>query len=198
MKQLKQLLFFGFAVTFILSSCSMDKRVYTSGYYIEWKNSRSNDNKQEIAINNIGKSKKAIPDNENKGVGITGDIEEKNDMDAIQGDLIASTEKTVPLGKMKKQFFILKTTPEIQKQEKEKIMNKISKRFSNINKRSLVKDGDGGSFKNKLYLILGILAILLLILLATVDPFSKLGLLITGIALVVGTIVVAVLWLTNW
>src|ERR1700741_2727512 len=51
MKKIKQLSLVGFALTFILSSCSMDKRVYTSGYHIQWKNGHTS-SKVELAENN--------------------------------------------------------------------------------------------------------------------------------------------------
>lgn len=53
MKKIKQLLLIGLALTFILSSCSMEKRHYMSGYHIQWKNAPYG--RHELASNNIEK-----------------------------------------------------------------------------------------------------------------------------------------------
>jgi len=52
MKPLKQISFIGLALTFILSSCSMEKRVHLSGYHIKWENAKNNSNKQEFSKTN--------------------------------------------------------------------------------------------------------------------------------------------------
>lgn len=55
MKSIKQLLFTGLATMLILSSCTMEKRVYMSGYHIEWNKSKHNSESKEIASNDNGK-----------------------------------------------------------------------------------------------------------------------------------------------
>ncbi len=56
MKKLTQIALFGFALTFILSSCSLEKRQYMPGYYISW----SNGNRSSAALvkNNLSHSEK--------------------------------------------------------------------------------------------------------------------------------------------
>ncbi len=54
MKKMKQLSLGGLALTFILSSCSMDKRVYTSGYNIQWKNGKNKSDKLELVKTDPG------------------------------------------------------------------------------------------------------------------------------------------------
>ena len=49
MKSIKQFSFIGLAVMFVLTSCTMEKRVYMSGYHIEWLNGKHNPNKNELA-----------------------------------------------------------------------------------------------------------------------------------------------------
>ena len=51
MKSIKQLSFIGLAITLVLTSCTMEKRVYMSGYHIDWKNGKRNSNKQELVSN---------------------------------------------------------------------------------------------------------------------------------------------------
>ncbi len=51
MKSIKQLSFIGLAIALVLTSCTMDKRVYMSGYHIEWKKSKHNPDRQELASN---------------------------------------------------------------------------------------------------------------------------------------------------
>ena len=45
MKAIKQISFIGLAIMFVLNSCTMEKRVYTSGYHVAWKNGKHNSNK---------------------------------------------------------------------------------------------------------------------------------------------------------
>lgn len=58
MKNIKQLLLFGLALTFILSSCSIDKRIYTSGYHIKWNKGNHVVEKRELVKTNESKSEK--------------------------------------------------------------------------------------------------------------------------------------------
>ena len=55
MKSIKQLSFIGLAIILVLNSCTMEKRVYMSGYHIEWKKSKHNPDKQELVSNENGK-----------------------------------------------------------------------------------------------------------------------------------------------
>jgi TM2 domain-containing membrane protein YozV len=52
MKRVKSILFIGIAVMFLLSSCTMEKRVYLSGFHVEWKKSKEHVNHQEQIRNN--------------------------------------------------------------------------------------------------------------------------------------------------
>jgi hypothetical protein len=51
MKKLLQLSFLGIAFAVILTSCSMEKRVYMSGYNVQWKNSSKIEQKGGIVNN---------------------------------------------------------------------------------------------------------------------------------------------------
>lgn len=57
MKSIKQLSFIGLVITLVLTSCSMEKRVYMSGYHIEWNKTKHNPDKQELANNDNVKQK---------------------------------------------------------------------------------------------------------------------------------------------
>jgi hypothetical protein len=48
MKTIKQISFIGLTIIFVLNSCTMEKRVYTSGYHVAWKNGKHNSNKHEL------------------------------------------------------------------------------------------------------------------------------------------------------
>ena len=70
------------ALTIILSSCSIEKRIHTSGYHIKWNKSNPNSGRQKLASKNNGK-----PPKENKI--LTVDIAENN-YKKIESDMIAS------------------------------------------------------------------------------------------------------------
>lgn len=54
MKSIKQLSFIGLAITLVLTSCTMEKRVYMSGFDTEWYKSKHNPDRQELASNDNG------------------------------------------------------------------------------------------------------------------------------------------------
>ena len=58
MKNLKHLLFSGLALMLVFSSCTMEKRVYSSGYYIEWNKLKQNPDRQKLASNDNEKKTK--------------------------------------------------------------------------------------------------------------------------------------------
>jgi len=51
MKNLKHLSVIGLALMLVFSSCTMEKRMYMSGYHIEWKKGKHNSDKQELVSN---------------------------------------------------------------------------------------------------------------------------------------------------
>lgn len=55
MKSIKQLSFIGMVITLVLTSCTMEKRVYMSGYHIEWNKRIHNSDKQELVISENSK-----------------------------------------------------------------------------------------------------------------------------------------------
>ncbi len=57
MKLLQQLSFIALAITLVLTSCTIEKRVYMPGYHIEWLNGRHSPDKQTTS-NEIKKIKK--------------------------------------------------------------------------------------------------------------------------------------------
>lgn len=56
MKSLQQLLFIGLAIALMLTSCTMEKRVYMPGYYTEWNKSKHNSDRQQL-VSNVSKTK---------------------------------------------------------------------------------------------------------------------------------------------
>ncbi len=57
MKSINHLTFIGLAMSLVLTSCTIEKRVYMSGYHIEWKNGKQNSKKQGLANNSNKKDK---------------------------------------------------------------------------------------------------------------------------------------------
>lgn len=64
MKSIKQLSFIGLAIMLVISSCTMEKRVYTSGYHIEWNKSKHNTDKRELV--NKDSRKPTVEQSENE------------------------------------------------------------------------------------------------------------------------------------
>jgi hypothetical protein len=76
MKSIKQLSFIGLAIALVLTSCTMEKRVYMSGYHIEWKKSKHNPDRQELASNDNVKQT-----GQNQTVSVEQSINETNTAD---------------------------------------------------------------------------------------------------------------------
>ena len=58
MTSIKQLSFIALAIIFVMNSCTIEKRIYSSGYHIDWKNGNRKSNKQELVKDNMGKQSK--------------------------------------------------------------------------------------------------------------------------------------------
>jgi TM2 domain-containing membrane protein YozV len=89
MKSLKQLSLIALVITLVLNSCSIEKRVYMSGYHITWNKTRVNHDKQELANNYNAKDKKqnkiaTLSQTENDS------YKAQNSMEAINDNYIAS------------------------------------------------------------------------------------------------------------
>jgi hypothetical protein len=56
MKSIKQLSFLGLLTTLILASCTLEKRVYLSGYHIDWLNGKPNPDKNKLKVEDISKN----------------------------------------------------------------------------------------------------------------------------------------------
>jgi len=63
MKKLKQLSLVILVLTFILSACTMEKRVYLPGYSVSWSGGVNKKEKQQLVKNNV--NKKVITENKN-------------------------------------------------------------------------------------------------------------------------------------
>ena len=57
MKSLCQLSFIGLAAVLVLASCNMEKRVYMSGYYIQWNKPKNSDKQEPVNNENENKTK---------------------------------------------------------------------------------------------------------------------------------------------
>ena len=63
MKIFKKLLLFGIILAFLLTSCSIEKRHYLSGYNVDWKVVKRIENKQEPVITSFKEKKELRTDN---------------------------------------------------------------------------------------------------------------------------------------
>lgn len=87
MKKLKQLSFIALALTIIISSCTIEKRVHMSGYHIEWKNGTHNSNKQSLVDND---NKREIKQDK------TAKVEQnKIEIDTVDYSIITTDENTI-------------------------------------------------------------------------------------------------------
>jgi hypothetical protein len=60
MKSMKRLSFITLVVVFILTSCTLQKRIYRSGYHVEWHKAAQHESKEEFAVNNEGKEPQTL------------------------------------------------------------------------------------------------------------------------------------------
>ncbi len=60
MKSLKKLSFIGLALMTVMTSCTMDKRLYTSGYTIQWHNKNVKQDSKEIVGNKSQENEQTI------------------------------------------------------------------------------------------------------------------------------------------
>lgn len=97
MKKIKQVSLAALGLAIILSSCTMDKRVYTSGYHIQWNTDVHSSSKQEI-VKNTSPDKVIL---ENKQVASPFTATEtiyntiENQSQVIESNFIASTDNSL-------------------------------------------------------------------------------------------------------
>ncbi len=105
MKSIKQLSFIGLATMLVLSSCTMEKRVYMSGYHIEWKKSTHNLDRQELVSNDgklaeqnqIGTVEQS--ENENKKIDNAASVNDNSLTASVDNSVIIPSRKTVSFSK---------------------------------------------------------------------------------------------------
>ena len=105
MKSIKQLSFIGLATLLVLSSCTMEKRVYMSGYHIEWKKSTHNLDRQELVSNDgklaeqnqIGTVEQS--ENENKKIDNAASVNDNSLTASVDNSVIIPSRKTVSFSK---------------------------------------------------------------------------------------------------
>ena len=98
MKNLKPLLFSGLALLLVLSSCTVEKRAYLSGYHIEWNRSKQNPDRQELANKDNGKTteQNKIETVERSDNDIT-TTDNSNSTIVIKGNITASLDNSIIL-----------------------------------------------------------------------------------------------------
>ncbi len=151
MKNLKYLSFIGLALMLVLSSCTMEKRIYMSGYHIEWNKSKQHIDKSELAIS----------DNTAEQNQITTVEADNNITASVDNSIIIPSHKTVSLSK-KENIIAPKTKPILE--TKTVIANK--KEFKNklreFKKNNSSYDDGSGALRGIgwVFLILGFLILL--------------------------------------
>ena len=149
MKKIKQLSLVGFALAFILSSCSMDKKVYTSGYHIEWKNRNHSNVKEELVNNKTHEIKSENNKTESTVSTEPSESSIANNSEINDNNLTASTDNSI----------FIPSTPKINWNEKnnntlsskgkatyetKKIIKEQKKQHRKVSKKA-----DGGDKKGK-------------------------------------------------
>jgi len=116
MKSIKQLSYIGLLIMFILTSCTMEKRVYMSGYHIDWKKGKNN---KQALVNNDNEKKSE----ENKIVPVVKLEKEVNIVDnsnttVTEDNFIASADNQQIITSEKKKNIFL-TNPKINIQNED-------------------------------------------------------------------------------
>lgn len=94
MKAIKQISLIGLAIIFVLTSCTMEKRLYTSGYHVAWKNGKHTSKKQELVSTENQKTdvtKQIVKDEQT--VTTTNSVEKTSTGILIENDISVSNDK---------------------------------------------------------------------------------------------------------
>jgi TM2 domain-containing membrane protein YozV len=140
MKSLKQFFFIGLAISLILTSCTMEKRVYMSGYHVEWKKNKhnldrqlaSNENEKQNQIETLEQSKNEVNTIDQSSI-----INEDNFTASVGNSIVIPSRKIVALNKEENTVTAkAKSTSEV------KVAAKMNKKSSEkINKKSAAQGG---------------------------------------------------------
>ena len=125
MKKIKQLVLPGLVIAFILSSCSVEKGVYLSGYHFNWRNKN---NSKEQVVDNTKKSE----DKKNESTATTAQTSELASTEnavANEKALTASTENSIYVPATPKIDWNKKNTT-VSSTEIKKILKTQKKKFS--------------------------------------------------------------------
>ncbi len=149
MKSIKQLLFTGLATMLILSSCTMEKRVYMSGYHIEWNKSKHNPESKEIASNDNGKEAEqnqigtvVQAENESNTVENSATVSEDNITASVDNSLIIPNHKLISFSNQENRV-TAKTNSTFE--AKKVITNKVTKTKKKVEKQKSAAGGGGKS-----------------------------------------------------
>jgi hypothetical protein len=136
MKSIKQLSFIGLAIMLVLNSCTMEKRVYMSGYHIRWNKSKHNPDKQELVKND--NSKQTVEQSESE----TNSVDDSYTPTELDNNLTASVDNSViiPTRKFSKMENTI-TTKTTSISEKKIISKKESRKNKTTNKKSATAGG---------------------------------------------------------
>ena len=153
MKSLRQLSFIGLAIALVLTSCTMEERVYLPGYHTEWNKSKHNPERQQFGSND-SKNKNQTVTVEQSEIA-TNTVENSFALSVTDDNITASADnnsiiipshKTVAFEKKAnpvslKTNSIAQTKPVIS--NKKELKNKLKELRTNSDKKS-GDDGDNG------------------------------------------------------
>jgi hypothetical protein len=166
MKSIKQLSFIGLAIVLVLTSCTLEKRIYSSGYHIEWHKGKNNSGTTEFASKNTVQQKDenqlTIIEAKIVHTDINENAQNKKVISTSNDNLVASNDNAIVLKSTK--TTILKTNTLDYNQNVSSIIKKENqKKYTNetqkVKKKVEKKSAAGGS--GKLQIVALILCILL-------------------------------------
>lgn len=175
MESIKKLSLIGLVITLVLTSCSIEKRAYMSGYHIEWNRTKHNYGKQELANKDNVKQKQQIQivtngptEQESNTINYTPLVSDNNFTASLDHSVVIPSSNTVSLEKN-----VHSATPKINATSEKKtvVANKkaLKSTLKELNAKSYSGD-DGGSGALRsigwVVLILGILILLFASILA--------------------------------
>lgn len=163
MRKLKQSLLIGLAFILILSSCSMEKRVYMPGYHAEWKNSKYKIDKCEFGNSNTSKEVKSLDKDEVNTIVITKPTEtsfaNKSDMNknthSASSENLSYFTKSHKIEVAKKDNVVISNYTNLTSKTNIIPKNEI-KKLNSTKKKKRENDSGGGAISGLLMIILAL------------------------------------------
>ncbi len=86
---MKKLIYLSFAISIVIASCTIEKRIYNDGYHVSWKNHQSaTSEKNEIAQN------KTVQTNKAEAINTNSEISELTSVQKEENNFVAEVSKS--------------------------------------------------------------------------------------------------------